>query len=166
MASNFYDLLGVSRDASIEDIKKAYKKAALAHHPDKGGDVEKFKEVNAAAETLTDERKRRDYDSALLRARSRDGMKFSYDDRDSSSKRGASVPSAPARPSASYERSSSAHKAPTPSSSAAPPRPPRPPVEIPTDPSSLSVKVAVCLFRRYPRCDEERFWSPLLPLAR
>lgn len=140
MASNFYDLLGVSRDSSIEDIKKAYKKAALAHHPDKGGDVEKFKEVNAAAETLTDERKRRDYDSALLRARSRDGMKFSYDDRDSASKRGTSVPSAPARPPANYERASSAHKAPAPGNSPAPPRPPRPPVEIPSDPSSLSVK--------------------------
>jgi curved DNA-binding protein CbpA len=42
MASNYYDILGVSRDASSDDIKKAYKKAALSHHPDKGGDPEKF----------------------------------------------------------------------------------------------------------------------------
>jgi DnaJ family protein C protein 27 len=138
MAQNFYNILGVSRDASVDDIKKAYKKAALAHHPDKGGDPEKFKEVSAAAENLTDERKRREYDSALLRAHSRDGLRFSYDDRDSTERRGSSVPSAPARPPA-YERASSANKVPT----AGGPKPPRPPqgaVEIPADPSGLSVK--------------------------
>jgi len=144
MASNYYDILGISRDSSIDDIKKAYKKAALAHHPDKGGDPEKFKEVSAAAETLTDDRKRRDYDSALLRARSRDGLRFSYDDRDSASKerRGSSVPSSQSRPSGTYERSSSANKVPTPGAAGAakPPRPPQGAVEIPSDPSSLSVK--------------------------
>jgi len=148
-ATNFYDLLQVSRDAPIDDIKKAYKKAALAHHPDKGGDPEKFKEVNAAAQTLTDERLRRDYDSSLLAKRSRDGLRFSYDERDSSKgtagNRGASVPSAPARPSDSYNRASSSqpHKVPAPGSAGTAPRPPRPPqgaVEIPADPSSLSVK--------------------------
>lgn len=127
MASNFYDILGISRDATADEIKKAYKKAALAHHPDKGGDVEKFKEVNAAAETLTDEHKRRDYDSKILCARSRDGLRFSQDE---TSKRGSSVPAAQA------QRSST-------TSSSVPPKPPRPPqgaVEIPSDPSSLSVK--------------------------
>lgn len=145
MAQNYYDVLGVSRDASIDDIKKAYKKAALSHHPDKGGDPEKFKEVSAAAETLNDERKRREYDSALLRARSRDGLRFSQDDRATSydRSRGASVPTPFAARTGSFEqRSSSATKASTPTSGA--PRPPRPPpqgaVEIPSDPSGLSVK--------------------------
>lgn len=142
MASNFYDVLGVSRDSSIDDIKKAYKKAALAHHPDKGGDPEKFKEVSAAAETLTDEKKRREYDSALLRARSRDGLRFSQDQRHSSMdpSRGSSMPSAAAR--SSYS-AGPATKVPTPSGPGGAPKPPRPPqgaVEIPSDPSSLSVK--------------------------
>lgn len=132
MSQNFYDILGISRDSTIDDIKKAYKKAALAHHPDKGGNVEKFKEVNAAAETLTDEKKRRDYDSALLRMRSRDGLRFSGTERHSSMEptRTASKPTAASRPSNSQPP-------------AAAPRPPRPPqgaVEIPADPSSLSVK--------------------------
>jgi DnaJ family protein C protein 27 len=142
MAQNYYNILNVSRDASLEDIKKAYKKAALAHHPDKGGDPEKFKEVSAAAETLTDDRKRRDYDSDLLRRHSRDGLRFSYDD-PSAQRRGSSMPSAPPRPSASYERASSASKMPTPGTSGSAPKPPRPPqgaVEIPSDPSGLSVK--------------------------
>jgi len=133
MSQNFYDVLNVSRDSSADDVKKAYKKAALAHHPDKGGDPEKFKEVATAAETLTDERKRRDYDSALVRARSRDGMRFSGDERS----RSMQAPSAPSR--SSYERSASANKGPTPGG-----MPPRPPpqgaVEIPSDPSGLSVK--------------------------
>jgi DnaJ family protein C protein 27 len=137
MASNYYDILGVSRDASIDDIKKAYKKAALAHHPDKGGDPEKFKEVSAAVEHLTDERKRREYDSALLRTRSRDGL--------GSANRCSSVPSASANKTGFEQRSSSVNsKPPAPSSGAsAPSRPPRPPqgaVEIPSDPSVLSVK--------------------------
>jgi len=143
MAQNFYDILGVSRDSSLDDIKKAYKKAALAHHPDKGGDPEKFKEVSAAASTLTDEKLRRDYDSALLRARSRDGLRFSQDERHSSMERarGPSMPSAAAR--SSYDRAASASKVPTPSGPGTAPRPPRPPqgaVEIPADPSGLSVK--------------------------
>mmetsp|Transcript_14286 Transcript_14286/g.42604 ORF Transcript_14286/g.42604 Transcript_14286/m.42604 type:complete len:392 (+) Transcript_14286:66-1241(+) len=122
----FYDLLGVARDATLEDIKKAYKKAALQHHPDKGGDTEVFKECNIAAETLTDERKRAAYDAALLRSRSRDGLKAQFAQRDDSKDRAP-----PARPA---------------NTSVPPPtaRPPRPPptgaVEIPSDPSSLSVR--------------------------
>lgn len=59
---SFYDLLGVSKDASENDIKKAYKKVASTNHPDKGGDQEKFKEIQKAYETLSDPNKRRIYD--------------------------------------------------------------------------------------------------------
>ena len=58
----YYDLLGVAPDASADDIKKAYRKAALKHHPDKGGDPEKFKELNKANDVLSDEDSRRTYD--------------------------------------------------------------------------------------------------------
>ena len=55
-------MLGVSKDADEATIKKAYKKLALKHHPDKGGDVEKFKEISMAAEVLTDPEKKQIYD--------------------------------------------------------------------------------------------------------
>jgi len=142
MAQNYYDVLNVPRDSSVDDIKKAYKKKALEHHPDKGGDTEKFKECSAAHETLTDVQKRAAYDSSLLRARSRDGLRFSYPDRDLSAdrQRGASVPTA-----STSQRSSQKMPMPT-ASTAQPPRPPRPPgqptgaVEIPSDPSVLSAR--------------------------
>lgn len=66
MAKDFYQVLGVSRDASQNDIKKAYRKLALKYHPDKNqGDKEaesKFKEISAAYEVLSDENKRSKYD--------------------------------------------------------------------------------------------------------
>ena len=61
----YYELLGISRDADAYQLKKAYKKAALKHHPDKGGDEETFKEVAIAFETLSDESKRLNYDRQL-----------------------------------------------------------------------------------------------------
>lgn len=60
--TSLYDILGVSKDADTNEIKKAFKKAAMTHHPDKGGDPEKFKEIQKAHEVLTDERKRQVYD--------------------------------------------------------------------------------------------------------
>ncbi len=66
MAKDFYDILGVSRDAKQDEIKKAYKKLAKKHHPDlnKGAKAseEKFKEVNKAFETLNNPEKRQAYD--------------------------------------------------------------------------------------------------------
>ncbi len=60
---DYYDVLGVGKDASDDEIKKAFRKKAVAHHPDKeGGDEAKFKEVNEAYEVLKDERKRQRYD--------------------------------------------------------------------------------------------------------
>lgn len=57
-----YEVLGVSKDADAKTIKKAYRKLAIKHHPDKGGDAEKFKEINAAHEVLSDPEKRKLYD--------------------------------------------------------------------------------------------------------
>jgi len=62
MNSDLYASLGISRQASPEDIRKAYKQLAKEHHPDKGGDPEKFKEISQAHEILSDERKRQQYD--------------------------------------------------------------------------------------------------------
>ena len=58
----FYELLGATRDASEADIKKAFRKAAMTHHPDKGGDPEKFKEISKAYEVLSDPEKKQLYD--------------------------------------------------------------------------------------------------------
>lgn len=64
MAKDYYDILGVDRKASPDEIKKAFHKLAHKYHPDKkGGDEAKFKEVNEAYQTLSDESKRREYDT-------------------------------------------------------------------------------------------------------
>jgi len=57
-----YEVLGVNRNASPEEIRKAYRKLAVQHHPDKGGDQEKFKQISAAYEILSDEDKRNNFD--------------------------------------------------------------------------------------------------------
>lgn len=62
MPQDYYELLGVSKTASADEIKKAYRKAAHKHHPDKGGDSEKFKEINEAYQVLSDPQKRNQYD--------------------------------------------------------------------------------------------------------
>jgi molecular chaperone DnaJ len=59
---DYYKILGVPRDASPEEIKRAYYKLAHKYHPDKGGDEKKFKEINEAYQTLSDPEKRRQYD--------------------------------------------------------------------------------------------------------
>ena len=60
---DYYEVLGVAKDASADEIKKAYRKAAVKHHPDKeGGDESKFKEINEAYEVLKDQQKRQRYD--------------------------------------------------------------------------------------------------------
>jgi len=59
---NYYDLLGVKKDASADDIKKAFRTAARTHHPDAGGNEETFKQVNEAYEVLSDKEKRAQYD--------------------------------------------------------------------------------------------------------
>lgn len=59
---DYYEVLGVSKSASADEIKKAFRKAAIEHHPDKGGDETKFKEINEAYEVLKDADKRKRYD--------------------------------------------------------------------------------------------------------
>jgi molecular chaperone DnaJ len=65
MAKDYYEILGVQKNASKEEIKKAYKKLAKRYHPDvnkDSGATEKFKEINEAASVLGDEKKRQQYD--------------------------------------------------------------------------------------------------------
>jgi len=62
MSRNLYSVLGVSKDADIGTIRTAYKQLAKEHHPDKGGDPEKFKELSEAHEVLSDDGRRRLYD--------------------------------------------------------------------------------------------------------
>ena len=59
---DYYKTLGVSKDATADEIKKAFRKLARTNHPDAGGDEEKFKEINEAYEVLSDEKKRALYD--------------------------------------------------------------------------------------------------------
>lgn len=64
MSKDYYQVLGVSRTASPDDIKKAYRKMAHQYHPDKqGGNEAKFKEVNEAYQVLSDPKKRESYDN-------------------------------------------------------------------------------------------------------
>ncbi|MFA5135189.1 MAG: molecular chaperone DnaJ [Patescibacteria group bacterium] len=63
MAKDYYELLGVSKNATQDEIKRAYRKLAHQHHPDKkGGDEAKFKEINAAYQALGNPEKRKQYD--------------------------------------------------------------------------------------------------------
>lgn len=59
---DYYKILGVEKNASQEDVKRAFRKLAHEHHPDKGGDEAKFKEINEAYQVVGDEAKRKQYD--------------------------------------------------------------------------------------------------------
>jgi DnaJ family protein C protein 9 len=61
-STNLYEILDIDKRASMEQIKKAYRKAALKHHPDKGGDAEKFKAVSVIHSILSDPQKRKLFD--------------------------------------------------------------------------------------------------------
>ena len=61
--ANAYETLGVPKGASDEEIKRAYRKLAGQHHPDKGGDTSKFQEIQSAYETLSDPVKRQQHDN-------------------------------------------------------------------------------------------------------
>lgn len=63
MAKDYYGILGVDRKANKDDIKKAFRKLAQKHHPDKGGDEAKFKEITEAYSVLADDKRRKEYDT-------------------------------------------------------------------------------------------------------
>lgn len=62
---DYYSTLGLKRGASAEDIKKAYRSLAMKHHPDRGGDEKKFKEISQAYEVLSDPSKKQMFDSGM-----------------------------------------------------------------------------------------------------
>lgn len=80
MAKNYYDILGVPKGVSKDEIKRAYRRLAHEYHPDKArGDEKKFREVNEAYEVLSDDAKRAQYDQygeTFEQARSRGGAGF------------------------------------------------------------------------------------------
>ena len=59
---NYYEVLWVSESATTDEIKKAFRKLAIKHHPDKWWSKEKFQEINEAYWVLSDEKKRQQYD--------------------------------------------------------------------------------------------------------
>ncbi len=63
MARDYYEILGVGKSASKDEIKRAYRKLAHEYHPDKGqsGDEAKFREINEAYEVLSDDTQRTQY---------------------------------------------------------------------------------------------------------
>lgn len=62
MSKDYYQILGVDKSASADDIKRAYRKQALKYHPDRGGDQQKFKEVNEAYQVLSNPQKKSQFD--------------------------------------------------------------------------------------------------------
>jgi curved DNA-binding protein CbpA len=63
MDTNLYDILGLSKNASFDEIKAKYKSLAQQHHPDKGGDPDLFKKIKHAYEILSDSIRRKKYDT-------------------------------------------------------------------------------------------------------
>jgi curved DNA-binding protein len=70
---DYYSILGVAKSANQDDIKRAYRKLAMQHHPDKGGDEAKFKQINEAYSVLGDPAQRAQYDTPQPQMRFRAG---------------------------------------------------------------------------------------------
>jgi curved DNA-binding protein len=71
--ANAYETLGVPKGASEDEIKKAYRRLAAKHHPDRGGDTAKFQEIQTAYDTLTDPQKRAQHDNPFQQGFHRTG---------------------------------------------------------------------------------------------
>jgi molecular chaperone DnaJ len=79
--NNYYEILGVSKDATQDDIKRAYRKLAIQYHPDKNPDGdEKFKQIAEAYDIIGNETKRIDYDNRLNNPFAGGGNRMSYED--------------------------------------------------------------------------------------
>lgn len=77
---DYYQTLGVDRSASADEIKRAYRKLASKHHPDRGGDANEFKQVQEAYDVLSDTNKRAEYDNPQAQFAFRQGTgNFDFD---------------------------------------------------------------------------------------
>jgi curved DNA-binding protein len=78
--ADYYEILGVPKSATQEEIKKAYRKLASQHHPDRGGDTKKFQELQAAYDTISDPEKRAQYDNPQPQFNNHNGMPPGFED--------------------------------------------------------------------------------------
>jgi curved DNA-binding protein len=77
---NYYETLGIKKDAPAADIKSAYRKLAAQHHPDRGGDADKMQTINEAYDTLRDANKRAQYDNPQPQFRGGGSQGFNFND--------------------------------------------------------------------------------------
>jgi curved DNA-binding protein len=78
--NDYYNILGVTKSSSQDEIKKAYRKLAMKHHPDRGGDSAKFQEIQNAYETLSNPQKRQEYDNPMPEFRFNTGNMDGFED--------------------------------------------------------------------------------------
>ena len=78
--TDYYQTLGVQKGASDDEIKKAYRKLAMKHHPDRGGDAGEFQKVQEAYATLSDPNKRAEYDNPTQGFQQFGGMPPGFED--------------------------------------------------------------------------------------
>lgn len=77
---NYYETLGVSKNATPDEIKRAFRKLASQHHPDKGGDTRRFQEIQQAYDVLSDPQKRQQYDNPQPQFQQFGGMPPGFED--------------------------------------------------------------------------------------
>jgi curved DNA-binding protein len=78
--SDYYSTLGVGKNANADEIKKAYRKMAAKHHPDRGGDTKQFQQIQEAYDTLSDPGKRQQYDNPQPEFRFHTGNMGGFED--------------------------------------------------------------------------------------